>query len=207
QKAAEPVYADINIGGNKGRNHQQSAETVYADVNTGRTSPSPRSPKDEITSKLLQNTNFQYGVREVQEWCQVVYGNPYALNSQLAQILDNPQKGEQVARGVAENPEGIGKLAGRTVLGVKSPQRREAEDGFGPLCAALDRHVANAQKLHKDFTREQARQQGHERGESPERAHKHHHHHRAGEERHTSPQREVQSRSRHEGGKGMAFAM
>ncbi|WP_156851501.1 BID domain-containing T4SS effector [Bartonella refiksaydamii] len=209
QQPTEPVYAELNMGAHGERHPQQPTESVYAEVNTGRTSPSPRSPKDEITSKLLQNTGFQYSVREIQEWCQVVYGNSYALNSQLAQILDDPQKGDKVLWDVAANPESPGKLAGQKVLGMKSPARKEAEEGFRPLCAALERHVENVKKLHKDLTKEQARQQGHEKGENLEKAHRHHHHHhhRAGEERHTSQQREVQPRSRHGGEKGMAFAM
>ncbi|EJF76657.1 hypothetical protein MCO_01560, partial [Bartonella sp. DB5-6] len=188
-----------------GQDSIQQENPIYDGLGTENATP-PRSPKDEVTSKLLQNTNFQYGVTEVQKWCKVVYGNEHALNNQLAQILDNPQKGELITWEVAANPEGVNKLAGQKVLGVKSSQRREAEEGFISLCAALDKHVETVQKLHKDFTRDQAKQQSPERGESSERAHRHHHQH-AGEERHTSPQREVQPRSRHESGKGMAFAM
>ncbi|USP03605.1 BID domain-containing T4SS effector [Bartonella taylorii] len=209
KKPVESVYATVGIGAQGGQDSLQRENPIYEGLNTGRTTPPPKSPKDEITSKLLKDVHFQYGVRETQEWCKVVFGNEHALNTQLARILDNPREGENVLWEVAGNPEGVGKLAGTKVLGVKSPSRKEAEDGFGPLCAALERHVKTAQKLHKDLTREQAKQQGHERGESPERhgEHRHHHHRHAREERQTSPQREVQPRSRHEGGKGMAFAM
>lgn len=210
QKPVESVYATVGTGAQGGQDSVQRENPIYAGVDTGRTTPPPKSPKDEITAKLLQNVDFQYGVRETQEWCKLVYGNEHALNTRLAKILDNPQAGKQILWELAENPESAGKLAGQKILGVKSPSRKEAEDGFGPLCAALERHVKTAQKLHERFTREQEKQQKHERGESPERhgEHRHHHHHRhAREERQASPQRETQPRSRQEGGKGMAFAM
>ncbi len=157
---------------------------------------------------MAQNERFQYGVRETQEWCAVVYGNPHAMNQQLATILSNPQKGEQILQDLLENPEGPGKLAGQKLLGVKSPARKEAEDGFAHLCSALERHVQTAQKLHTNLTREQERGREHEgRAEGQERGHHHHHHHRSHERGEDSPE---QTRGRHgpaKGKGGMAFAM
>ncbi|WP_317993712.1 BID domain-containing T4SS effector [Bartonella gliris] len=197
----ENGYATVGMGAHGGQDFQQRENPIYEGLNTGRIMRPPMTPKDEVTSKLLKNVDFQYGVREVQEWCKVVYGNEHALNKQLAKILDNPQQGEAISREVAADPEGIGKLAGQKVLGMKSPSRKEAEAAFIPLCAALDRHVKTAKKLHKHFTRE------HSRHKNLERAQKHHHHHRTREERQNSLQREEQQRCRHGEEKGMAFWM
>ncbi|WP_273719041.1 MULTISPECIES: BID domain-containing T4SS effector [Bartonella] len=207
QKPIESVYATVGMGAEGGQESQQRENPLYEGVGRG-TTPPPRTPKDEITTKLLKNVDFQYGVRETQEWCKVVYGNEHALNGPLAKILENPQDTEKILWDLAENPESPGKLAGRQLLGVKSPDRKEAEDGFRHLYSALEKHIHTTQKLHKEFTREQ------ERGlkqESPERdtEHKHHHHHRhhhaRGQEQ-NSPEHSPHQR-RQEGNRGMAFAM
>ncbi|PIT69034.1 hypothetical protein CER18_04945 [Bartonella tribocorum] len=228
QKPEEHLYADLDFGENGGRSTHKPIESVYATVGMGAeggqeiqqmenplyegvgraTTPPPRSPKDVVTTKLLQDEGFQGSVTEVQTWCKTVYGNQHALNQQLAKILDDPQNAEEILWSLAEHPESAGKLAGRQILGVKSSDRKAAEDGFSPLCSALERHIHKVQKLHKEFTREQERDQ---RQESPERdtehRHRHHHHHHHARGRNSdSPERSPQ-RQRHEENRGMAFAM
>ncbi|VEJ41771.1 Protein involved in cell division [Bartonella elizabethae] len=206
-KPLETIYTTLGAGA-EGGERQQQENPLYQGVGRA-TTPPPRTPKDEVTTRLLKDTGFQYGVRETQEWCTVVYGNPHALNKQLADILENPQGAEKILWGLAENPESPGKLAGRQLLGVKSPDRKEAEDGFRHLCSSLERHIHKAQKLHKQFTRELERGQ---KQESPERSpehrrhhhHHHHHHHARGQER-NSP--EHSPRQQRHGEKGMAYAM
>ncbi|WP_375693232.1 MULTISPECIES: BID domain-containing T4SS effector [unclassified Bartonella] len=206
QRPLESVYTTVGMGAEGGQESEQLENPIYQGVGRAATPP-PRTPKDVVTTRLLKNVDFQYGVRETQEWCRVVYGNEHALNNHLAKILDNPQSAEQILWELAEHPEGPGKLAGSKILGVKSPSRREAEESFSPLCSALERHIHTAQKLHKQFTREHERERG-QRQESPERdpehRHHHHHHHARGRE-HNSPEHSPQ-RQRH-GEKGMAFAM
>ncbi|WP_375689125.1 MULTISPECIES: BID domain-containing T4SS effector [unclassified Bartonella] len=206
QRPLESVYTTVGMGAEGGQESEQLENPIYQGVGGGRISP-PRTPKDVVTTKLLTNVDFQYGVREIQERCRVVYKNEHALNGPLAKILDDPQGAEKVLLELAENPESAGKLAGHKILGVKSPSRREAEDEFTHLCSALERHIHNTQKLHKQFTREQERERS-QRHESPERdpehRHHHHHHHARGRE-YNSPEPSPQ-RQRH-GEKGMAFAM
>ncbi len=123
------------------------------------------------------------------------------MNKQLAEILDNPQGAEKILWDLAEKPESPGKLAGLQVLGVKSPDRKEAEDGFRHLCSSLERHIHKAQRLHKEFTRDLEKDQ---KQESPEHRH-HHRRHARGQERNSpehSPRQQRQGESR-----GMAHAM
>ncbi|WP_375659386.1 BID domain-containing T4SS effector [Bartonella sp. MR30HLJHH] len=209
QRPLESIYATVGAGAEGGQESQQRENPIYQGVGRGTTTP-PRTPKDEITTKLLQNTSFQYGVRETQEWCKVVFGNEHALNEQLAKILDDPKNAEKVLQDLAENPEGPAKLAGRKALGIKSQARKEAEDGFSPLCSALERHIHTTQKLHKQFTREQERERG-QRHESPERDlenrhHHHHRHHHAKGREHANPEHSSQQR-KHAPEKGMAYAV
>ncbi|UNE53789.1 BID domain-containing T4SS effector [Bartonella machadoae] len=245
-KQPEHHYADLDFGGNSGRNPQrrsthlyaeidprggrnpaQPVESVYAELGRGnggpdadhrenpiyegvearrRTSP-PQTTKDLVTSGLLKNTAYQYGASEVKVWCATVYGNENALNEKLFEILNDPSKGRDILQKLMEDPESPGKLAGHKALGVRSPARKAAEDGFQPLCDALERHVRTAKKLHKALTREHSQDKGIEKGqESLERGHHHHHdrHQRQGRE-HESPQQERHHRGREQS--GMAFAM
>ncbi|WP_375618287.1 BID domain-containing T4SS effector, partial [Bartonella sp. AC134YNZD] len=206
QRPLESVYTTVGMGAEGGQESEQLENPIYLGVGGNRISP-PRTPKDVVTTRLLQNTSFQYGVREIQERCKVVYGKEHALNGPLAKILDDPQNAEQILWDLAENPQSAGKLAGHKILGVKSPSRREAEDEFPHLCSALERHIHTAQKLHKQFTHEQERERG-QKQENPEREaehrHHHHHHHARGQEQ-NSPEYSPQQQ-RH-GEKGMAFAM
>ncbi|WP_273789441.1 BID domain-containing T4SS effector [Bartonella sp. ML70XJBT] len=203
-KPIETVYATLGMGAEGGQESQQRENPLYEGVGRAATPP-PQTPKDMVTSKLLQHKEFQYGVRETQEWCTVVFGNPHALNEQLSKILENPQGADKVLWDFAAHPESVGKLAGRQVLGVKSPDRKAAEDGFSPLCSALERHIHKTQKLHKQFTRELERS---EKQESPERDEHRRHHHRRHHARGQSPDSPEHSpqRQRH-GEKGMAYAM
>ncbi|EJF84958.1 BID domain-containing T4SS effector [Bartonella rattimassiliensis] len=177
QKPVESLYATVGIGAQGGQDSQQLENPLYAGIGSGRTTPPPRSPKDELTTNLLKNVHFQQSVQEVQKWCTIVYDNQHALNQQLAKVLNDPQNAENILWDFAENPESSAKLAGRQLLGVKSSERRAAEDGFSSLFSAFEKHVHITQRLHKEFTRELERSQ---RQESPERdtEHGHHHHHR-----------------------------
>ncbi|KEC54048.1 BID domain-containing T4SS effector [Bartonella koehlerae] len=200
----ESVYATVGIGTQDGQNIQTLENPLYEGVG-GRITPPPRTQKDEVTTRLLKNVDFQYGVAEIQERCAVVYGNRHALNKELAEILDNPQGADKILWNLAANPESAGKLAGQKVLGIKSPGRREAEEGFGPLCSALERHVETAKKLHKAFTREHDRQRDHA---SPERhGHRHHHRHHSQEREQAAPEQETQRRQSPKAQRGRAFAM
>ncbi|WP_375666329.1 BID domain-containing T4SS effector [Bartonella sp. TT121SHDZB] len=204
QRPLESVYTTVGMGAEGRQESQQLENPIYQGVGGSKISP-PRTPKDVVTTKLLQNVSFQYGVREIQERCKVVYGKEHALNEPLAKILDNPQNAEQILWNLAANPQSAGKLAGHKIFGVKSPSRREAEGEFSHLCLALERHIHNTQKLHKQFTREHERERG-QKQENPEREAEHRHHHRhARRQEQNSPEHSPQ-RQRH-GEKGMAFAM
>ncbi|WP_019221921.1 BID domain-containing T4SS effector [Bartonella senegalensis] len=203
-KPVESVYATVGMGAEGGPDPQKLENPLYEGVGSGRTPTPPRTPKDEITSSLLKDPDFQYSLMEVQERCVTVYGNRHALNGQLAKVLDNPQGADTILWDLAANPETGGKLAGQKVLGVKSPSRREAEEEFKHLCSAFEKHVNVTQKLHKRFTRNLEKDKSRE---SPERhGHRHHHRHHSQEREGGSPERQAQRRGSQEK-QGRAFAM
>ncbi|AGF76315.1 BID domain-containing T4SS effector [Bartonella vinsonii] len=201
-RPVESVYATVGMGsGGPDADYQENP--IYQGVEKSRRTPPPRTQKDLLTSGLAQNPNFQYGALEVQEWCVVVYGNRHALNKELAKILENPKQGQEILQNLLENPESVGKLAGQKLFGVKSPARKDAEEGIGPLCDAFERHIKTAKKIHKDLTKNLERGQ-----RSPEHGHHHQHqqHHERG--RKQGAQQQEHQRSRTPSPKGaMAFAM
>lgn len=208
QKNIESVYAQLGMGAQGKQDALRRENPIYEGVGQRSTTPPPRSQKDILTTKLLQNELYQYGVRETQEWCTVVYGNPHALNEQLAAILENPQGAEKILRDIAENPESVSNLAGNKILGVKSPQRKEAEASFPTLFTVLEQHVAIAQKLHESFTKELVRQQSPERETSPERSEQRHQHRQhARETEQNTQEQNAQRRQSPKNDRGMSFAM
>ncbi|WP_336294535.1 BID domain-containing T4SS effector [Bartonella sp. CB169] len=144
----EVVYADVNI--KRTREHKtknQQEEVVYADVNVNKSEEQRR----RLSDHLRENVDVQYCAAEVSYWSRVVYGNPGALNKQLENIRKNPEQGEQISMSVAANPKGIGKLAGRKILGMKTSSRRAAEEGFTPLCEAIDRYVNAVKTVERNL--------------------------------------------------------
>ncbi|WP_406604131.1 BID domain-containing T4SS effector [Bartonella gliris] len=226
QHPTEPVYADVHVAG-RGHHPHRPEETVYADVHVGGRGRHPHRPEQsahaagtsqhkggpltnvELAAQLSENVDVQYCRAEVRHWAKIVYGNSGAFEQQISGFLRHPHAGDPISRATAENPENVGKLAGTQTLGIKSPARKQAEDGFRPLCDALERFEQTANKLAQNIIRKhQEKHKDLERGqENPERTHRHHHHHRAREEQHHSPQREAQQRSRAGEQKRMAFGM
>ncbi|MBB5073988.1 hypothetical protein HNQ69_001121 [Bartonella callosciuri] len=197
-----PLYESLDTQRNTGLNPEPQ-ESVHKEVNLGRRTPSPET--HNIAQNLLRNVDIQYGREEVRYWCGIVYGNRSALEEQFSKILENPQQGETILWDLAENPESGGQLAGRKVLGVKSPKRKEAEEGFGPLCAALERHVGTVKKLHKDLTRHHERDKKHKKEKSLEQKQQRHSH-PTREQQQTAPEQNRQP-SKQAPSEGRAFAL
>ncbi|EJF97979.1 hypothetical protein MEI_01011 [Bartonella vinsonii subsp. arupensis Pm136co] len=227
RKPAQPVesvYSDVSFGAGGGQHPQRPKkpeESVYATVSTGsggassnprkgREQSPPRTTQDLLVSGLAQNPDFQSSLVEIHLLCKTVYGTSYALNTQLSTLLQSPNKGDGILRDLLENPEGSAKLAGTKVLGIKSPARKEAEDGFLSLCDAFEKHVKIAQKVHLSLVRDLAQKHAAERGtDSPEHHHHHHHHHHRHHERgrEQSTQQQQQAQQRKSPSKGVAYAM
>ncbi|WP_273760264.1 BID domain-containing T4SS effector [Bartonella sp. ML70XJBT.G] len=198
-----------------GHDPQRLDNPLYEGAGTDRPPLPPRTPQDQIKIKMAEDQDLQHGVLKIQKLCQTVYGNKFALGEHLSKVLNDPENAEEALWELLENPKGPGRLAGQKFLGIKSPDRKEAEKAFGSLCEALEEHIVKAQKLHKNLTREQERGRRYERGEhQEEQEHSHRHHHRRRHHDHSqergqeSPERQRRGRQSPEHSKeGMAFAM
>ncbi|WP_330167932.1 BID domain-containing T4SS effector [Bartonella grahamii] len=205
----EVLYASVsNTSPSRGRHHHQrreGPETDYTEVapqQKGRPSLTP----DQMSAMLLKNPHVQAYAGEVIYWGKIVYGNDNIFQQKLQGILTDPSKGKELSDQLAEDPESIHKLAGRQALGIKSQARKEAEDGFRSLVAAIDGYTQSVEKAKERLSQtphaEQRRLQ--ENSQQTERTHHHHRHHARGQEQ-NSPEHNPQ-RQRH-AEKGMAYAM
>ncbi|WP_375696201.1 BID domain-containing T4SS effector, partial [Bartonella sp. AC67GZZY] len=168
--------------------------------------PSPSLTTDQKSVMLLKNRQVQARAEEVIHWSKIVYGNDTIFQKHLQSILTDPNKGKELSDQLAEDPESIHKLAGRTALGLKSQTRKEAEEGFKSLVDAIDDYTKAVERATERLSQtplaEQRRRQ--ENSQQVEKHHHHRHHHTRGQE-HNSPEHSPQ-RQRH-GEKGFSYAM
>ncbi|WP_375696564.1 BID domain-containing T4SS effector [Bartonella sp. AP331QHHD] len=211
KREAEVTYASVSsISPSRGKHQRtENPETDYTEVSPqqkGRSS-SPSLTADQISVMLLKNPHVQAHAEEVIHWSKIVYGDDTIFQQHLQGILTDPTKGKDLSNQLAENPESIHKLAGRSALGLKNQTRKAAEDGFRSLVDAVDGYTKAVQdattRLSQTPLAEQRRHQ--KNSQQVERHHHHHRHHHTREQEHNSPEHSPQ-RQRH-GEKGMAFAM
>ncbi|WP_375666327.1 BID domain-containing T4SS effector [Bartonella sp. TT121SHDZB] len=211
KREAEVTYASVSsISPSRGKHHnqrQQESETDYTTVapqQRGR--PSSSLTTEQISVMLLKNPQVRAYAEEVVHWGQVVYGNDTIFQEHLQGILKDPTKGKDLSNQLAENPESMHRLAGRSTLGLKNQTRKAAEEGFKPLVDAIDGYTkavenATEQLLHTPMAEQRRRQ---ENSQQVERHHHHRHHHTRGQN-HDSPEHSPQRQR--QGEKGMAYAM
>ncbi|CAK02018.1 BID domain-containing T4SS effector [Bartonella tribocorum] len=206
KREEEILYASVSTSSplSRGRHHTQrneGPETDYTEVSPhqkGRSS-SPSLTTDQKSVMLLKNPQVQARAEEVIHWSKIVYGDDTIFQKHLQSILTDPNKGKELSDQLAEDPESIHRLAGRSALGLKSQTRRAAEDGFKPLVDAIDDYTKTVEDATKRLSQTPLAEQ--------KRHHHHHHHHRHHERglNQESPEHSPQ-RQRH-GDKGMAYAM
>ncbi|WP_375662728.1 BID domain-containing T4SS effector [Bartonella sp. CL266QHHD] len=211
KREEEVTYATVSsISPSKGRHHnqrQQESETDYTMVSShqrGRSSPSLTA--DQISVILLKNPQVQAYAQEVVHWGTTVYNSDTLFQQHLQDILKDPTKGKELSNQLAENPESMHRLAGRSTLGLKNQARKAAEDGFKLLVDAIDGYTkavenATEQLLHTPLAEQRRRQ---ENSQQVERHHHRHHHHTRGQE-HNSPEHSPQRQR--QGEKGFSYAM
>ncbi|WP_375686702.1 BID domain-containing T4SS effector [Bartonella sp. AC331YNZD] len=210
KREAEVTYASVSSVTASSRGKHQRTEDPETDYTTvaphQRGKPSPSLTTDQKSVMLLKNPQVQAHAEEVVHWSKIVYGNDTIFQKHLQSILTDPNKGKELSDQLAENPESIHKLAGRSTLGLKNQTRKAAEDGFRSLVDAVDGYTKAVQdaatRLSQTPLAEQRRRQ--ENSQQVESPHHHRHHHERGQER-NSPEHSTQ-RQRH-GEKGFSYAM
>ncbi len=96
---------------------------------------------------------------EIERLSQLVYGNQYALQKQMEEILERPIAGIKLAWIVAVYPKSFHKLAGRNLCGFKNDERRRAEENLLPLYDAIRNYTKAVQEAKDPTLQEQQMQQ------------------------------------------------
>ncbi|UNE53788.1 BID domain-containing T4SS effector [Bartonella machadoae] len=118
----------------------------------------PLSPK-ELFDRLQDDPSIETCQKQVENLSKRVYGKRHALRAQMEITNGDPSLGEQFVNQIAQNPKAIGKLAGRKVLGITSPSRRQAEEHLPQLCEAFKNYVTIAQQTKEEILEQHAKEQ------------------------------------------------
>ncbi|WP_175868949.1 BID domain-containing T4SS effector [Bartonella gabonensis] len=94
--------------------------------------------EEEIIQLLPHNSLVQTYQEEIERLSASAYGNPHILQEKMQEIQRNPQAGEELSWRIAAHPESIAKLSGKSMLGIKNRERRQAEESFSALCITVD---------------------------------------------------------------------
>lgn len=200
KREEEVLYASVSsVSPSKGRHNNQrreGPETDYTQV-----SPQQRGraslTAEQKSVMLLKDPQVQAYAEEVVHWGKIVYGKDTLFQQQLQDILKDASKGKELSDQLAEDPESMHRLAGRSALGLKSQARRDAEEGFKPLVDAIDSYTKAVENATERLSQTPMAEQ--------KRHHHHHHRHHERGQNQESPEHSPQ-RQRH-GEKGMAYAM
>ncbi|MCZ2158940.1 BID domain-containing T4SS effector [Bartonella sp. 220] len=127
---------------------------------------------EELFTKVANNPSVEMCRKEVESLVKTVYRNPRTLNRELDMIATDPGLSEQIAEQIIQNPTSICKLAGRKVLGIKSPSRRQAEEKLSNLSEAFRTYSITAQQTKEDVLEQHTKEQSRlsQPVEKPERA-------------------------------------
>ncbi|WP_246257521.1 BID domain-containing T4SS effector [Bartonella gabonensis] len=101
----------------------------------------------EIARRVQQDPSIQYGQREVQYWCQIVYNDPFILQYRMEDMHKIPELGEELIFQIEKDPTSFAPLSGRKTLGVKNGARKAAEENLPTLCTAIKDYADTINQL------------------------------------------------------------
>ncbi|BBL53778.1 hypothetical protein MF1_10360 [Bartonella quintana] len=115
---------------------------------------------NEILAERLVNHCGVESYRHEVEWLsKIVYGNTQALSQMIETINIDPSLGEQFADHIIQNPKSVGKLAGKKILGLRSPARKRAEETVSQLGDTLKSYADMTHKTMTDIIEQYSREQ------------------------------------------------
>ncbi|WP_375623710.1 BID domain-containing T4SS effector [Bartonella sp. TT119HLJHH] len=115
---------------------------------------------EEIARRVQQDPSVQYGQREIQYWCQIVYDDPFILQYRLEDMHKIPSMGEELVFQIEKDSTSFAPLAGRKTLGIKNGARKAAEENIPTLCTAIKDYADTIKQLRETIVQNhQAEQQ------------------------------------------------
>ncbi|WP_317993715.1 BID domain-containing T4SS effector [Bartonella gliris] len=143
----EVVYADVSVR-SRGHHPQRQEQTDYVRVTPQQRAQASLS-NNELAEKTARDLKVQAYQEEIAYWCVCIFGSSRVLQKQIEDILKKPTVGEQLAQDVATNPRSFHKLVGYNICGLKTIERKEAEDGLLYLYNAINGYT-NAVKQTRE---------------------------------------------------------
>ncbi|WP_375614702.1 BID domain-containing T4SS effector [Bartonella sp. AC535YNZD] len=114
----------------------------------------------EIARRVQQDPSVQYGQREIQYWCQIVYKDPFILQYRIEDMHKIPEIGEEIVFQIEKDCTSFAPLAGKQVLGLKNGARKAAEENLPTLCTAIKDYADTIKQLRETIVQNhQAEQQ------------------------------------------------
>ncbi|WP_406604126.1 BID domain-containing T4SS effector [Bartonella gliris] len=146
----------------------QTLENLQNPLNPERERERAPLSQREIAKRVPKDPSVIYCQTEIQYWCKVVYGNPLVLQERMEEIQKAPDLGEELAWQVTNYPRLFSKLTGHKILGIKSDERKKAEEALPTLCNAIEDYSDAVKQARKNIV--QAHQAQQKRADqSPER--------------------------------------
>ncbi|WP_212112801.1 BID domain-containing T4SS effector [Bartonella queenslandensis] len=161
-------YVQENISQNshtKQQQHQQAQQK-------GEITQRARNPLDsekkihplsnqEIARRVQQNPSVQYGQREIEYWCQIVYNDPFILRYRMEDMHKIPEMGEELVFQIEKDSTSFAPLAGRKKLGIKNGARKAAEESLPILCTAIKDYADTIKQVRESIVQNHQVQQQH----------------------------------------------
>ncbi|WP_375662373.1 BID domain-containing T4SS effector [Bartonella sp. OC16QHHD] len=115
---------------------------------------------EEIARRVQKDPSVQYGQREIQYWCQIVYKDPFILQYRIEDMQKIPEMGEELVFQIEKDCTSVSPLAGRQVLGIKNGARKAAEEHLPTLCTVIKEYAETVKQLRETIVQNhQAEQQ------------------------------------------------
>ncbi|UNF44979.1 BID domain-containing T4SS effector [Bartonella krasnovii] len=138
-KGAQAFFTTTPLSNTRAPQKPQETETT-------RTAAAPqtaqgattRLSEEQIALLLPHHSLVRAYQEDIQRLSARAYGNPKILQEKMQEIQKNPQAGEELSWRMTAHPESIAKLSGKSILGLKNRERRNAEESFSSLCVSVD---------------------------------------------------------------------
>ncbi|WP_019221920.1 BID domain-containing T4SS effector [Bartonella senegalensis] len=119
----------------------------------------PPLTNEQLAERLTNNCGVESYRHAVENLSKRVYGKSSALSEIVDMVNIDPSLGSEFADQIAQNPKSLCKLAGRKVLGIRSPDRRRAEEAVPQLCETLKSYADMVQYTMESFLEQHQREQ------------------------------------------------
>ncbi|CDO47381.1 cell filamentation protein Fic [Bartonella henselae] len=114
---------------------------------------------EELAKRLTNNSGVESYRHEVERLSKRVYNKSEALKEIVEMVNIDPSLGPKFADQIAQHPKSFYKLAGRKIFGIKSPNRRHAEETIPQLCEALKSYADMAQHTMENLIEQHQKEQ------------------------------------------------